>query len=52
MQELRQKREDEQTDLKEQLARLMAQLEGLETESKQLGASVQQVSGPRYSSKA
>ncbi|XP_030836792.1 coiled-coil domain-containing protein 22 homolog [Strongylocentrotus purpuratus] len=41
--ELRQKREDEQTDLKEQLSRLMTQLEGLETESKQLGASVQQM---------
>nr|XP_054755290.1 coiled-coil domain-containing protein 22 homolog [Lytechinus pictus] len=41
--ELRQKREDEQTDLKDQLNRLMTQLESLETESKQLSASVQQV---------
>ena len=42
-QELRQKRVDEQTDLKDQLSRLSSQMESLDTESKKLTASVQQV---------
>ncbi|XP_072171444.1 coiled-coil domain-containing protein 22 homolog [Diadema setosum] len=41
--ELRQKREDEQTELKEQLSQLTSQLESMETESKKLSASVQQM---------